>query len=328
MNLSKKSKYILGGIIVVIVIAILVYLSWPHSDLPQGFTKTNGRLEMNAIEAATLYPGRVGETLVQEGDEVKKGDVLVKMTNTETQAQLHIAEAARQRSKEEANRADAETQAYQQKVNLAELDYQNALHLRKERLISISELKKRKLALSGARAQVAAAKAAIQEAKAAQQEAQANMDRIVGVEEDFSIKSPLSGRVENRLVEVGDVIAQGTKVVTILDYHQVFMNVYLSTASIANVSLDDEARIVLDNINAVFPARIKYISSKAQFTPKYVETEAEREKMRYRVKLLLPENVAVKYQKLLKNGLTGVAYMRIDPKQAWPKKLQVNLPQD
>lgn len=326
MKLSKKSKYTLGGIIVVTVSAVIVYLFWPKSNLPQGLTKTNGRLEMNLIEAATLYPGRIEETLVQEGDEVKKDDILVKMANTETQAQLHIAEAARQRGKEAANRASAETEAYQQKMNLAALDYQNAVHLRKEQLISVSELKKRKLALSAVKAQVAAAKAAIQEAKAAQQEAQANIDRIHGVEEDFSIKAPLSGRVESRLVEVGDVIAQGTKVVTILDYHQVFMNVYLSTASIANISLDDEARIVLDNINAVFPARIKYISSKAQFTPKYVETEAEREKMRYRVKLLLPEKVAIKYQKLLKNGLTGVAYVRIDPKQPWPKKLQVNLP--
>lgn len=71
----------------------------------------------------------------------------------------------------------------------------------------------------------------------------------------------------------------------------------------------------------VIPARIGYVAGEAQFTPKYVETEGERAKLMYRVKLQLPVEVARKLAPRLKAGMTGEGYVRLDPAKPWPATL-------
>ena len=95
----------------------------------------------------------------------------------------------------------------------------------------------------------------------------------------------------------------------------------------APLQTGDEARIVLDGINAVFPATISYIASDAQFTPKAVETPNEREKLMYKIKLKIPPDIAKRYNRLLKGGMTGNGYVRTNTQSGWPAELAVKLPQ-
>ncbi len=63
------------------------------------------------------------------------------------------------------------------------------------------------------------------------------------------------------------------------------------------------------------------MASEAQFTPKYVETDAERAKLMYRVKLQLTPEVARRYAARLKAGMTGDGFVRLDATQPWPAAL-------
>lgn len=83
----------------------------------------------------------------------------------------------------------------------------------------------------------------------------------------------------------------------------------------------------MDGLDAVFPAKVTYIASEAQFTPKFVETTEERTKLMFRVKLQIPADVAAKYQGYLKGGMTATGFVRTDAKLAWPADLQPRLPQ-
>ena len=83
----------------------------------------------------------------------------------------------------------------------------------------------------------------------------------------------------------------------------------------------------MDGLDAVFPAKVTYIASEAQFTPKFVETAEERTKLMFRVKLQIPADVAAKYQGYLKGGMTATGFVRTDAKLAWPADLQTRLPQ-
>lgn len=84
---------------------------------------------------------------------------------------------------------------------------------------------------------------------------------------------------------------------------------------------------MLDGLNAVFPAKIKFIADQAQFTPKYVETADEREKLMYKVKLAIPSEIALRYNQLLKGGMTGNGYVRLNSRANWPKQWAIQLPQ-
>ena len=77
---------------------------------------------------------------------------------------------------------------------------------------------------------------------------------------------------------------------------------------------------------SVPPASPTTIASAAQFTPKYVETEQEREKLMFRVEVTIPPELLEQHRDIVKTGLPGVAYLRIDRDAAWPAELAPRLP--
>ena len=121
------------------------------------------------------------------------------------------------------------------------------------------------------------------------------------------------------------MIAAGHPVMSLLDPSNTRMYLYLPTESISRIGLGDEARILLDGQDYVWPATISFISAQAQFTPKTVETSEERQKLTYRVELKIPAEVAIAHQNYLKSGLTGIGYVKTTAEQ-WPSELEVTLP--
>ena len=331
-----------------------LYQQQESTALPDFVFHSNGRLEVNRPDVASLYPGRVERVLVAEGDAVKANEVLVELSSAQSSGQLAAAQAATLRAAELVQRAragvtqaqqavaraDAEIAAYRQQQKVAKLELDNAKQMRREDLVSASELAKRQAdferatasvkaaqaARAEAQAAVAQGQAAVAEAEAGVKQATAQADTAASADADMAIRSPLTARVEYRLVEPGTVIGAGSRVISLLDPADVSMNVFLPNATVGGLRVGDEARLVLDGIDAVFPAQVSFIASEAQFTPKAVETADEREKLVFRVKLKVPAEVAQRYDRLLKGGMTGDGYVRRDSSQAWPLALEVKLP--
>lgn len=331
-----------------------LYQQQESTALPDFVFHSNGRLELNRLDVASLYPGRVERVLVAEGDAVKANEVLVELSSAQSSGQLAAAQAATLRAAELVQRAragvtqaqqavaraDAEIAAYRQQQKVAKLELDNAKQMRREDLVSASELAKRQAdferatasvkaaqaARAEAQAAVAQGQAAVAEAEAGVKQATAQADTAASADADMAIRSPLTARVEYRLVEPGTVIGAGSRVISLLDPADVSMNVFLPNATVGGLRVGDEARLVLDGIDAVFPAQVSFIASEAQFTPKAVETADEREKLVFRVKLKVPADVAQRYDRLLKGGMTGDGYVRRDSSQAWPLALEVRLP--
>jgi len=94
------------------------------------------------------------------------------------------------------------------------------------------------------------------------------------------------------------------------------------------LTLGDEARTILDPLpQYVLPNTISFVATDAQFTPKSVETAEERQKLMFRVKLQGDPAVLDKYHRQVMTGVRGLAFVRTDPKIAWPAELEVKLPQ-
>ncbi len=80
-----------------------------------------------------------------------------------------------------------------------------------------------------------------------------------------------------------------------------------------------EARVVLDaHPRTPLPSHVSFVASEAQFTPKEVETEAERQKLSFRVEVRVDEHRGVP----LNAGAPGVAWIRLDEEAAWPDPLE------
>lgn len=322
-----KKTFPLFILLIVAAVGSYLYMQQDSNTLPEGFAQSNGRLELNRFDIASLYPGRVQAVLVEEGSDVEEGDILAELSSTTSSSQLAAANAQKQRANEAVARADAEIKAYQQQQKVAQMELDNAQMLKRDNLISTAEVNKRLAARNGATASVRAAQAARAEAVAAVAAAQAQIDQASSANDDMTIRTPKAGRVEYKIAETGSVIAAGSKVVSLLDPADVYMNIFLPNTQISRLKVGDDARIILDGLSAVFPAKISFIATDAQFTPKSVETQNEREKLIFKVKLKIPPEAALQYRGLLKGGMTGNGYVRMDNSQQWPSELAVRLPQ-
>ncbi len=327
-----KKSLVWGSVAVLLALAAVgaVWVNqYRAQDMPRNIGSANGRLEVGRIDIATKYAGRLQELLVREGDAVTGGQVLARLDTTELRTQLAAAQAAQGRADQAVARAQAETEARQAREKLAQIELKQTQGLRSDALVSHIELQRRQLSLQGESAGLAAAGAAVGEAKAAGLEAQAQIARVQSVIDDMELRAPVSGRIEYRVVEVGAVLPAGGRVLTLLNTSDIYMTVFWPARVAGRLRVGQEARLVLDGVpEAVFPAKVGFVAAEAQFTPKYVETVNERDKLMYRVKLQVPVDLANRYATLLKAGMTGNGYVNLQADAAWPAELDISLPKE
>jgi len=356
--LKRFGKALIWGV-VALALAGGGYYAWLKlrpPGLPEGFASGNGRIEGTEIDVDAKIPGRIAQILVDEGDLVSLGQVLVHMDTKTLDAQRHEAEAQLERAsigvetaeavvrQREAERTAATAQIATRKAlwdaaaarlarvePMAAKDFETKQSLDDARAAehaTNSAIAEAQANLAAAEAAISAAKAGVVDAKAAVIAAQATIDRIVADIDDSSLKTPRDGRVQYKVAEEGEVLPAGGRVLNLVDLGDVYMTFYLPTKQAGAVAIGAEARIVLDAFpEYVIPATITYVASVAQFTPKTVETEVERQKLVFRLKANVAPDLLRKYKQMIKTGVPGMAYVKLDSKAEWQDNLAVRLPQ-
>jgi len=291
-----------------------------------GFGSGNGRLEVQEIDVATKFPGRIAEVLVDEGDSVQVGQVVARMDSSSLNAQVREAEAQVQRARQGQVTAKALIAQRRSEALLAERDLERARALYVNANISAKDHDRARSAMDTAKAATTQAEAQSTEADAAIAASLAQKERIQVDLKDSVLTAPRSGRVQFRLAEPGEVLASGGKVLTLIDPTDVYMTVFLPAAEAGKIALGAQARITLDAApNLVIPAAVSFVADKAQFTPKEVETRTEREKLMFRIKVKIDPELVKGHEAQVKPGLPGVAYVQLDSSVQWPPSLQTKL---
>jgi HlyD family secretion protein len=297
-------------------------------SMPEGIVKTNGRIEATQVDVAAKYPGRLVDITVEEGSEVKAGQVVGRVSSPEYEAQLRAAQSNLEKAKQAL--AEAESLITQRNAVLAaaKSDFERGKELVGKQIITQQTFDQRQRNYEGSEASVTGAIAQRDQADAAIKSAQAEVERIEAILKDLVLISPRTGRVQYQLARNGEVIAAGGKVLTILDLQDVYMTIFLPAAAAGRLEIGGEARIILDPVpQYVVPARVSFVAADAQFTPKTVETTEEREKLMFRAKLQLDAEVLKQYSSRVKTGVRGLGIVRTSPATPWPDDLQVKLPQ-
>jgi len=169
----------------------------------------------------------------------------------------------------------------------------------------LAQIKAREDEVKGYKAQVAQAEAALTEARS--------------LLDDLTIHAPATGVITTRIVNSGEVVAAGSPMFDIVDLDRLYLKVYIPEKVIGKVRLGLLARIYTDAFpDKPFPAKIRYIASQAEFTPKEVQTPDERVKLVYAVRLYLDSNP----EHRLTPGLPADAVVRWKEKTPWAKPLR------
>jgi len=351
METQQRKKWI--GLAIGAMVIVGGYIAWTQlntNSLPEGIALGNGRIEATEVDIAALTAGRIAKIFVAEGDFVDKDEILVQMDivqltaqEKQAKAELQSAQIGIETAKSLVRQAEAERNSALAVVRQREaaLNAANLRLARSEVLVKRSSLSQQTLdddratalqaeaALGAAQASVAAADAAISaakaqviNAKAAVVAAQAAIESVTASINDSTLKSPRAGRVQYLVAQEGEVVSSGGRVLNLVDLGDVYMTFFLPTSQAGQLSIGTEVRLMLDAApEYVIPASVSYVADVAQFTPKTVETAEEREKLMFRIRAHVDPDLLQKYIKVVKTGLPGMAYVRIDPDAEWPSTL-------
>ncbi|MFW8565524.1 HlyD family secretion protein [Orrella sp. 11846] len=352
MSNKKTMSRLLQLAVAVLVIAV-AWWGWQafsETGPGDGFVRGNGRIEATEINISTRLPGRIEEILADEGDFVVAGQPLAIM-------QLDNLEAQRDEALATLSQAENNVAAGEAQVALRESDAMAARAVVKQREADLDAAQRRlerssalssrgaasaqeldddqarvnsaQAALAAARAQAAAADAAINAARAqlvgagsAVRAAQAAVKRIESDIRDSELKSPRDGRVQFRVAQPGEVLGAGGRVLNVIDLADVYMTFFLPSEVAGRVGMGTEVRLVLDAApDLAIPAKVSFVASTAQFTPKTVETASERQKLMFRVKAQIDPELLRQHLEQVKTGLPGEAWIKLDPSATWPESL-------
>ncbi len=337
------------GFVVIAAMAAAGYMAWQKNQKEDltGIVSGNGRIEATEVNIASRLPGELLEVYVNEGDFVETGQSLARIKVLSLEAQLREVQAQQRQaesavvnaaalvSMRQSEKAAAEAVVEQRRTELVAARNRLARTevLAKEGAASRQQLdderadvKRVQAVLSAARAQVESTQSAIVAAQSQELSAQSQVDAVkatierVNVDlDDAVLKSPLNARVQFRVAEQGEIIPAGGRVMNLIDLSDIYMTFFVPETVAGRIAIGSEVRLVLDTAKEVaIPARVSFVADKAQFTPKTVETEIERQKLMFRVKAKIDTDLLNKYPEQVKTGLPGMAYLKIDDSVAWP----------
>ncbi|HKZ53167.1 MAG TPA: HlyD family efflux transporter periplasmic adaptor subunit [Candidatus Acidoferrales bacterium] len=283
------------------------FLQEPASE---GALTVSGNIEAHESVLSFKVQGRIVELLVEEGQWVKEGTVIARLDAADFRQQVALEDASLRVREAElalalAGTRQQEIEAAQQTLIDAEadlkqkgLDFERAQTLYGKDVISEeardqaeTNLKRAKAiyerakqrydeALEGTRKeQIAVARANVQQARERLRLARVNLDYSV-------LEAPKAGVVVVRQVELGEVVAPGTPVVTLADLDNVWLRGYISETDLGRVRWGQPATLRTDTYpGKTYPGRVSFIAAKAEFTPKSIQTQKERVTLVYRIKV-------------------------------------------
>lgn len=289
--------FILKGIIT--LLCMLTLAACRNNDRSDGY----GNFESTEIIVSSEAGGRLLHFGVREGDRVAKGGVAAKIDTL----QLHLSkvelEAGRQALVKKKGEVAAESGVYrQQQLNL-QRDLDRYRRLVKEGAVATKQLEELENQARVIERQTGAVAARNPEISAEIASMDARIARIADQIEKSAVRNPINGTVLAIYAEEGELTAYGRPLYRIADLESMYLRAWLSGSQLAKIGIGDEVDVLVDAekpAGRLLRGRVTWISSKAEFTPKIIQTREERVTMVYAVKVLVRNPHGV-----LKIGMPG-----------------------
>jgi len=318
-------RKVIAVLVVAVAIAVVGYQVWrsQQSPLPTGIASGNGRIEAKLVDIAAREPLRVRKILVNEGNIVTRGEVLVEMDTSTLDAELAEAKASVASDQERVAASKSTVVRAKSQLNLAQVEFDRYKKLLDANAGTQEEFDRREANLAVQKAALAEDEAKLRTAQQEVEVSQAQATKIQTRINDATLKSPVRGRVLYRLAEEGEVLGAGGKALTLVNLEDVYMEIFLPAEVASRLKIGTDARVTVDHAPGRAAAgSVSFVSPEAQFTPKQVETKSERDKLMFRVKIQVPEELVASYLERVKTGVRGVGYVKVDEHAQWPAFLQ------
>ncbi|AJE04164.1 efflux RND transporter periplasmic adaptor subunit [Geobacter pickeringii] len=307
----KKKVVII--VLVLLAAAVALWFATSRRSPSDGSIAVSGNIEVTDVEVSFKVPGKVRERLVDEGETVKAGQVVARLDDEDRRLEVAqqerqvegLAAALREQEngfrREEIAQADAAVTRARADADRLETDFvrQEALYRREviprrdfdavkaardssRALLRETEARQELMHRGQRRERIDAARAQFRQA----QETLALTRTRLGY---TTLASPTAGLVLSKHVEPGEQVVAGTPVITVGDVTNTWLRAYIAETDLGRIKVGQKARIRTDTWpDRRYEGTVTFISPEAEFTPKNVQTEKERVKLVYRIKITIP----------------------------------------
>jgi HlyD family secretion protein len=306
-----KKIFVIIAVIAIIAVAALVLSR--RSGAVKGEVKVSGTVEATSVELSFKVGGRLSKRLVDEGMQVTAGQVVALLEDDE----LKQERSARSADEKSVRAALADLEAGSRREEIAQgeaalgrleadadklaRDEVRAENLFKRDVIPRAELDAVRAGRDASAAAVREAEQRLKLLKAgprpdAVRQAKARVDvsaaGLASAETRLAqatLAAPMAGLVLAKHAEPGEMLSPGAPVVTVAKMDEVWLRGYIPETEVGRVAIGQKARVTADAWpGRILEGRVSFISPEAEFTPKNVQTEKERVKLVYRIKITLP----------------------------------------
>jgi len=272
--------------------------------------ESTGTIEATEVDIRSEASGKILTLYFDEGNWVKKGEVLAEIDHEKldielAQAKARLAEAEAQltllikglRDKEVERAREAFLES---KVLLKDSrrEYKRIQKLSDEGVVDLGSRDKAEAAYEAAQKRYEIAKKnyeiavegsrkeEIQAGEAVKEAAEAQVKLIERQIEDATVTIPIDGVISERYVELGEFVSVGSLMATVIDLKHVWVMAYVSEKNLGKVKLGQQGKVMVDSFpDKEFIGKVTYISPEAEFTPKNIQTKEERVKLVFGVKI-------------------------------------------
>ncbi len=305
-----KKRIIILAVLVIAGGGIGFFYFKNHHPPVQNRILVSGNIEITDVEVSFKIPGRVEKRFVSEGEMVKTGQMVAELDHQDLAQEIaqRKAQAAAARAtlaelqagsrSEEIGQAEAALERAQADGERTRTEFQRQKGLYEREVISTREFDQAKAAFEANEARIQEAKEyltlvrkgprqeKIDQARFALDQAREGV-RLAETKLGYSVVvSPISGTVLSKNAEPGEFVSPGTPVVTLGDLTHLYLRAYINETDLGRVKVGQEVRVTTDTFpGKAYEGRISFIAEQAEFTPKNVQTQKERVKLVYRIKV-------------------------------------------
>ena len=278
-----------------------ILIPWIEGKSNAKFIVVSGNIEAHeSVVSFKTVQSRIVELPFDEGQTVKAGTVLARVDDADYKQQVAIAEAALNTQTRQLDVAQQNVIASRRTivsdeadVALKQLEFDRAQTLLTKgagttdaRDVAETTVRQSRAALDRDNALEAAAEKNVALALANIGSAKAALDLAKIVLDYTTLKAPFDGVILVRQAELGEVVSPGAAIVTLADIDHVWLRAYVNETDVGKIRLGEAVTVTTDSYpGKEYPGRISFISESAEFTPKSVETHAERVTLVYRIRI-------------------------------------------
>jgi HlyD family secretion protein len=315
----KRRIIIIVFIALFVGVGLFVYFGQKSNRAKELFY--SGTIETTQAKLSFQVPGRVAKINVQEGQSVKKDQIIAQLDRVEFEARYEQARANLTKAKKskqqletvldinkktmpaEVARAEASVKTAADNLKDAEKNYQRFEELFKKGVVTEKERDTLKLNFEVAKSRLTEAESVLKLAQgnlgridAAKQDVETAIPQIdatkaslkqASIQLDYTrLKAPMDGVVTSRNIEPGETVTPGREVITISDLSRVDLKIFVDETQIGKVKPNQEVEVTVDTFpGKVYTGVVSFISPEGEFTPKIIQTKKERVKLVYLVKI-------------------------------------------